>query len=206
MAEFLCHLKHFTEDMGLVHFLFVVTLHMTWEFAFCGYARLLPWHLQVLHAHFCSCPFNFMRLLSCPIMFAQFHVVSLIIPHVYLSMSIQFHLCSLLPIYVHFKTIKRDHLEHTQLVGQLRMVGFLLFNDLWVTDLHHQDCPAQMRATADCNVESEQRNLFKGFHLPNVPFSMTYCCWQDHMCGRIRSVNHPVLAHSSILRPWYMSP
>ena len=39
---------HFTDDTGLMHFSFFFTLQMTWEFAFFGYARQLPCHLQVL--------------------------------------------------------------------------------------------------------------------------------------------------------------
>jgi hypothetical protein len=55
-AEVPCHVisfpRHFTDDTGLMMtyaFFCFCTLQMTWEFAFFGYVRQLPCHLQVVY-------------------------------------------------------------------------------------------------------------------------------------------------------------
>ena len=56
IAEVPCHVifffaRHFTDDMGLMHFSVFFTLQMTWELSFFGYVRQLPCHLQVLYIY-----------------------------------------------------------------------------------------------------------------------------------------------------------
>ena len=41
--------RHFTDGMGLMHFSSFFTLQMTWDFAFFGYVRQLPCHMQVVY-------------------------------------------------------------------------------------------------------------------------------------------------------------
>jgi hypothetical protein len=50
--------RHFTDDMGLMHFSAFFTLQMTWEFAFFGYVRQLPCHLQVLYSDWTEMRWN----------------------------------------------------------------------------------------------------------------------------------------------------